>query len=74
MNYQVISTDPAARGKIYYKIKISEEDCIILKLDDGSTQEIIDNEVEKYIQREKENQRILELMDQEISEENNSEE
>jgi len=37
MNYQVISTDPAARGKIYYKIKISEEDCIILKLDDGST-------------------------------------
>ena len=74
MNYQVISTDAAARGKIYYKIKISEEDCIILKLDDGSTQEIIDNEVEKYIQREKENQRILELMDQEISEENNSEE
>jgi len=49
MSYQVISTRPAARGKVYYNVLISEGQIIILKLDPNASQEAIDSNIEEYL-------------------------
>ena len=39
MTYTIISTDPAARGKTYYTVRISDTDIRQYKLDPNLTQE-----------------------------------
>ena len=42
MTYTIISTDPAARGKTYYTVRISDTDIKQYKLDPNLTQEQVD--------------------------------
>jgi len=49
MSYEVVSTRPAARGKMYYYVLVSEGKIIRFKLDPNASQEAIDSHVEEYL-------------------------
>lgn len=52
MTYTIISTEPAARGKVYYTVRISDGEDRIFKLDPDLTQEQVDAVVNEELQIE----------------------
>ena len=52
MTYTIISTDPAARGKTYYTVRISDTDTKRYKLDPDLTQEQVDDYVVQELEIE----------------------
>ena len=52
MTYTIISTNPAARGKTYYTVRISDTDTRQYKLDPDLTQEQVDDYVVQELQIE----------------------
>ena len=52
MTYTIISTRPAARGKVYYKVRMSDNEDRIFKLDPDLTQEQVDAVVNEELQIE----------------------
>lgn len=52
MTYTIIFTDPAPRGKVYYTVRISDDENRIFKLDPDLTQEQIDAVVNEELQIE----------------------
>lgn len=52
MTYTIIFTDPAPRGKVYYTVRISDDENRTFKLDPDLTQEQIDAVVDEELQIE----------------------
>lgn len=52
MTYTIIFTDPAPRGKVYYTVRISDDENRTFKLDPDLTQEQIDAVVNEELQIE----------------------
>lgn len=52
MTYTIIFTDPAPRGKVYYTVRLSDNENRIFKLDPDLTQEQIDAAVNEELQME----------------------
>ena len=52
MTYTIIFTDPAPRGKVYYTVRISDDENRTFKLDPDLTQEQIDALVDEELQME----------------------
>lgn len=52
MTYTIIFTDPAPRGKVYYTVRISDDENRTFKLDPDLTQEQIDAAVNEELQLE----------------------
>lgn len=52
MTYTIISTRPAARGKVYYTVRMSDNEDRIFKLDPDLTQEQVDAVVTEELQIE----------------------
>ena len=52
MTYTIIFTDPAPRGKVYYTVRISDDENKTFKLDPDLTQEQIDAVVDEELQIE----------------------
>ena len=55
MTYTIISTYPAARGKVYYTVRMSDSEDRIFKLDSDLTQEQVDVIVGEELQLEQQN-------------------
>ena len=52
MTYTIISTYPAARGKVYYTVRMSDSEDRTFKLDPDLTQEQVDAVVTEELQIE----------------------
>lgn len=55
MTYTIISTHPAARGKVYYTVRMSDSEDRTFKLDPDLTQEQVDTLVGEELQIEQQN-------------------